>query len=138
MCPGGLYFESDESTPTVSVTLSGCGPPSSGDWEINDDCTLEESYTAPGDVIVEPGAVLTIAPGAALDIDFENHALIFPSHIPIEPLSTNTQSLINSHIGSFNLRSNSSVFKYDEMGNRLETKEIGLSTLISEVNDLNQ
>ncbi len=62
-------------TGQVTVTSIPCSPPGSGDWIITSSCTLTSSATAPGDVIIQNGAVLTILPGRSLDIDFANNFL---------------------------------------------------------------
>ncbi|MCK5525120.1 MAG: hypothetical protein KAI83_18485 [Thiomargarita sp.] len=74
----GLGIQVDASNNEGSITIGtpgGCVPPPSGDWIITNSCTFEGSATAPANVIVKDGAVLTIANGAALDIDFLNHNL---------------------------------------------------------------
>ncbi len=52
-----------------------CSPPLSGDWLVTESCTMTASGIAPGDVIVEPGAVLAIDNGVILEIDLVNHKL---------------------------------------------------------------
>ena len=58
---------------------SGCRPPAAGDWTITTSCTFDGDMAATGGVIVEPTAVLTIAPGAVLGIDFHNQKLLVRS-----------------------------------------------------------
>ncbi|MCP3912393.1 MAG: hypothetical protein GY713_15725 [Actinomycetia bacterium] len=48
---------------TVDHSAISCAPPASGDWLVSASCTLTASDTAPGDVIVDPGVVLTIDNG---------------------------------------------------------------------------
>ena len=63
---------------TVVILHTGtlfCPISTSGDWIINQDCVLPWDYTAPSDVIVQNGAVLTIPNGVTLDIDFTNFNL---------------------------------------------------------------
>ncbi len=61
---------------TVDHSAIGCAPPASGDWTVSASCTLTVSDTAPGDVIVDPGVVLTIDNGVTLSIDLVNHKLL--------------------------------------------------------------
>ncbi len=68
-------FDSSYSINNICGADSGllslaCSPPQSGDWIINFDCILPENTVAPGNVIVENNAVLTIPNGLVLDIDF--------------------------------------------------------------------
>ncbi len=53
-----------------------CNPPVSGDWIVTESCTVLDSTTAPAGVVVQNDAVLTIATGVYLDIDFRNHELL--------------------------------------------------------------
>lgn len=55
---------------------SGCAPPLSGDWTITRSCTLTSTSTAPANVIVQSGTVLTIPNGLKLNIDFIHHHLL--------------------------------------------------------------
>ena len=55
-----------------------CSPPTSGDWVIDSTCTLANTATAPGNVIVQNNAVLTIE-GITLDIDFASFTLTVKS-----------------------------------------------------------
>lgn len=64
-----------ESSPSFEVNASLCTPPPSGDWILSGSCVFTEVSAAPADVEVTGGSVLTIAPGAQLDIDFINHHL---------------------------------------------------------------
>ncbi|MCP3911634.1 MAG: hypothetical protein GY713_11840 [Actinomycetia bacterium] len=61
---------------TVDHSAVACEVPASGDWMVNASCTLTASDTAPGDVIVVPGVVLTIDNGVTLSIDLVNHKLL--------------------------------------------------------------
>lgn len=61
----------------VVESEDSCLPPVSGDWVIGEDCIFtEEFFLAPANVLVTNNSVLTIANGSALDIDFENFALM--------------------------------------------------------------
>lgn len=53
-----------------------CFPPSSGDWNISQDCTMIENATITGNVIVNSPTLLTIPKGIELDVDFANQHLI--------------------------------------------------------------
>ena len=52
-----------------------CSPPESGEWRIARDCTIWRDVTAPGDLIVAAGVVLTVGAGVRLDLDLAVHAL---------------------------------------------------------------
>ena len=69
-----------------ALQFSTCVPPTSGDWIISFSCTLSSSEVAPGNVIVQNGAVLEIPAGLSLDIDFVNNFLRieFPSGVLIK------------------------------------------------------
>ena len=54
---------------------SDCTPPATGDWLITQTCTFTGTATAPGSVIVDQNAVLTIDNTAVLNLDFGNHEL---------------------------------------------------------------
>jgi subtilisin len=70
----GLSFPRIEVDSAVE-SLS-CAPPLSGDWTIPSSCTIGSTVAAPANVIVEPGAVLTIPNGMQLDIDFTHYHLL--------------------------------------------------------------
>lgn len=55
--------------------LESCLPPVSGDWTIEDSCTLTGTVKPPASVIVNAGQVLTLAPGSKLLIDLKNFKL---------------------------------------------------------------
>jgi murein DD-endopeptidase MepM/ murein hydrolase activator NlpD len=52
-----------------------CSPPGSGNWTVSADCIMTEVDSAPGNVTVQNGALLTLFPAARLNMDFINHAL---------------------------------------------------------------
>ncbi|MEM7721192.1 MAG: hypothetical protein AAF376_02355 [Pseudomonadota bacterium] len=52
-----------------------CNPPDSGPWLIARNCTIWRDVTAPDDVRVPAGVVLTIGDGVHLDVDLVDHAL---------------------------------------------------------------
>jgi hypothetical protein len=63
----------DDATPREQ---DACYPlPDSGNWVVSSDCILYDSYTAPANVEVQNGAVLTILDGVTLDIDLINYNL---------------------------------------------------------------
>jgi len=65
-----------EAVGTETYSLPACYPPASGDWIVAESCEFTHQAVAPGDVIVEPGVVLTIAPNAILEIDLHSHKLL--------------------------------------------------------------
>lgn len=70
------------STLTASaITLSDmqCSPPALGNWTISSGCSLSSTSTAPANVVVQSGAVLTIPNGLNLIIDFTHHHLLVKS-----------------------------------------------------------
>ncbi len=61
-------------------TLDRCSPSSSmQDWIISSSCTLGFTSTASANVIVQPGAVLTIPSGLKLNIDLAHYHLLVKS-----------------------------------------------------------
>jgi len=52
-----------------------CTPPVNGDWVVESSCEYTGNAKAPANVIVRNDSVLTIAPTATLDIDFDRHRL---------------------------------------------------------------
>jgi len=63
---------------------------------------------------------------------------VAPPPIPLHPSSTTGQSIINSSITLFNIPTGLLTFEYDEMGNRLNTREPITTLLTSSPNELNQ
>lgn len=61
-----------------------------------------------------------------------------PPHAPVDPPATNGQALMDGGIGQLAIPGVPHVFEYDEMGNRLETREPGLGPFGSQPNALNQ
>ena len=61
-----------------------------------------------------------------------------PTRIPIEPTATTGQVTINAAIGPLAVPAGLPVFNYDEMGNRKNTREPGLTPFSSAPNALNQ
>jgi subtilisin len=71
----GLYFPRIEVDSAVQAL--SCAPSSSGDWTIPSSCSVSSTVTAPANVIVQSGAVLTIPNGMRLNINFaSNHLLV--------------------------------------------------------------
>ena len=62
-----------------AVQSISCAPPSSGDWTIPSSCSISSTVTAPANVIVQPGAVLTVPGGLRLNIDFTHYHLLVKS-----------------------------------------------------------
>ena len=52
-----------------------CSVPTSGNWFVTQDCSLQQSATAPANVIVQENVALTIASGVMLDINFSSNHL---------------------------------------------------------------
>jgi len=72
----------EESTASFSWTVnpaSTCTPPNSGTWTITTSCIMSASATAPGNVLVQNNAVLTIPAGITLDINFGSFNLTVKS-----------------------------------------------------------
>ena len=63
---------------------AACQPPTTGNWVLTESCEMSQSATAPADVILEPGVVLTILPDVTLHIDLKNQKL----HIKSVPSGT--------------------------------------------------
>ncbi|MCP4658760.1 MAG: hypothetical protein GY856_25395 [bacterium] len=78
---GGLGFDGSAADGEVEdhqieILDTSCLPPATGDWLVTASCIFTGQATAPADVIVEPGVVLTIEAGAVLEIDLRNHKLL--------------------------------------------------------------
>lgn len=61
--------------PAAPTDRAACNPPIVGNWTVAASCTLAGAHAVAGDVTVQPGVALTLAPGAALDLDFAHHHL---------------------------------------------------------------
>ena len=82
VCSYSIYYNSVDASGnnafqiirTVNVVDStpppSCIIPGSGDWTINENCMVDSSVTAPGDVLVQNHSTLTVPSGITLDIDF--------------------------------------------------------------------
>lgn len=66
------------STFIGSIVLD-CVPPSSGDWIITSNCTLANSATVPGNVIINNNSLLMVPSGTTLSIDFTRYHLLVNS-----------------------------------------------------------
>ena len=62
-----------------AVQSLSCGPPISGDWTVPSSCSIGGTVTAPANVIVPSGSVLTIPNGLKLNIDFTHYHLLVKS-----------------------------------------------------------
>lgn len=78
---GGLatHTISTPQSDTIYIENYGCVAPPLGDWVIVSSCTLANTATAHGNVIIQSGAVLTIPNGLSLDIDFTTKHLLVHS-----------------------------------------------------------
>ncbi|MDH3677743.1 MAG: hypothetical protein OEQ12_05520 [Nitrosopumilus sp.] len=70
---GDAVYEYQISPPIL------CAPPTLGDWTVNTSCTMTSNATAPSDVIIPNGIVLTIPNGVTLDINFATSNLTVQS-----------------------------------------------------------
>jgi hypothetical protein len=67
----------DGTSAVATTTNIFCTPPISGDWIIESDCNITSMIIAPGNVVVQSNAIVTIEDGGTLDVDFAtNHLLI--------------------------------------------------------------
>jgi chitodextrinase len=73
----GTSLSSNQASATTMPT--SCLPPVSGDWTVSSSCTLSSTPTAPANVIVQSGTVLTIPNGFRLNIDLIHHHLFVKS-----------------------------------------------------------
>lgn len=74
------FSDSGSIVDSLQVTRTlACLPPLSGDWTITSSCTLTNTATAPANVIVQSGSVLTIPNGMRLNIDFIHYHLFIKS-----------------------------------------------------------
>jgi hypothetical protein len=64
---------------TTLTVIPSCSLPVSGDWIITSNCILNSTSTAPGNIIVQSGKVLTIPSGLKLTIDFKHYHLLVKS-----------------------------------------------------------
>jgi hypothetical protein len=78
-----LYFYSgdlklatlDSSSSAPTGDPDECDVPTSGNWTVNSDCTIATFKTAPADVTITAGTVLTIASSGILEVDLNNNSL---------------------------------------------------------------
>jgi RHS repeat-associated protein len=52
-----------------------CDVPTSGNWTVNSDCTIATFETAPADVTITAGTILTIASSGILEVDLNTNSL---------------------------------------------------------------
>ena len=84
--PAGEYYvygviDDGVNAPVLSysagtVGIEHCRPPETGNWSLTKSCLFIGRYVAPADILVEPGVVVTIAPGAVLEIDLTAHKVL--------------------------------------------------------------
>ncbi|MFQ5439870.1 MAG: hypothetical protein ACE5DL_00245 [Nitrosopumilaceae archaeon] len=79
----GVHFPvpwTDLTDEQISVMLddftSSCGVPDSGDWIINQTCSLTSNVTAPANVVIQNNSLLTIPNGITLTINSGNNLTI--------------------------------------------------------------
>jgi len=60
----------------IPINPDICVPPHSGDWIVNNSCTLYNHAKVNSNVIVEENSLLTIDPNASLDIDLSRNYLL--------------------------------------------------------------
>jgi hypothetical protein len=78
-----LYFYSgdlklatlDSSSSAPTGDPDECDVPTSGNWTVNSDCTIATFETAPADVTITAGTVLTIASSGILEVDLNTNSL---------------------------------------------------------------
>ncbi len=74
-----LSETSTSITVRVSNNVAPCTPPGSETWTITASCTMSASATAPGNVLIQNNAVLTVPSGITLDINFGSFNLTVKS-----------------------------------------------------------
>ena len=72
------------------------------------------------------------------NVNWSNPNDFEPPQVPINPLNLNNQNLIDNEIGPLEMPVTPPVYEYDEMGNRLYTREPRLDPFESDPNELNQ
>jgi len=71
-------------------------------------------------------------------VNWLNPKAVAPLPSPVHPSTTKSQAQLNARIGSLLLPETPQIFEYDEMGNRLQTHEMGLAPIGSTPTVLNQ
>jgi RHS repeat-associated protein len=66
-------LDSSSSAPTGDP--DECDVPTSGNWTVNSDCTIATFETAPADVTITAGTILTIASSGILEVDLNTNSL---------------------------------------------------------------
>jgi subtilisin len=76
-CPTKPRINVDSAMNQLPPDSIPCSPPPSGNWTIpaSQPCTLSQNATILGNVIVEAGSTLTVAPDVTLNIDFSTNHL---------------------------------------------------------------
>jgi RHS repeat-associated protein len=72
---GDLKLATLEEGNDSSGGQTTCSVPTSGNWTVNSDCTIATFKTAPADVTITAGTVLTIASSGILEVDLNNNSL---------------------------------------------------------------
>ncbi|HZA23195.1 MAG TPA: S8 family serine peptidase, partial [Dehalococcoidia bacterium] len=78
-CPIKPRINVDSAIAQLPPDIVPCTPPDSGTWTVpaGQSCILSQNAGIAGNIIVEAGATLTVAPGVTLNIDFSiNHLRI--------------------------------------------------------------
>jgi hypothetical protein len=70
-----LHEDDREGIIWIYGMLGQCSPPDSGDWIVSADCTMEQSATAPANVVVNENVTLTLDSGVGLQIDLSKYHL---------------------------------------------------------------
>lgn len=64
-----LWLTAAAPAPAVTAKVA-CTPPAAGNWTVAASCDLAGAAAVTGNVTVQPGVTLTLAPGASLNINF--------------------------------------------------------------------
>ena len=67
------------TSPLEINSTDSCNPPASGDWVVSSSCFMHGSQSAPANIVVQSGAVLTVANDGFLNIDMRNYHLTVKS-----------------------------------------------------------
>ena len=66
-CAGDMF--------TSTNSVDGCFPPVSGTWTITGECTVSNSVSAPGSIIVKPSGSLTVKSSGKIDMNLNAYKL---------------------------------------------------------------
>jgi RHS repeat-associated protein len=72
---GDLKLATLDGSSEVGGGETTCTIPSSGNWTVTQDCTIATFETAPADVTITAGTILTIASSGILEVDLNNNSL---------------------------------------------------------------